>query len=59
MADERRLRLNVTIDIDTEPIHGTIGDGPGPPLRFSGWLELMSAFETVCAKARDSARETS
>ena len=60
MADERRVHVDVAIDLATETIQGTLDDGTGPVVGFTGWLELMSAFDTVRARAQTppSGRET-
>jgi hypothetical protein len=51
MSAEARVSVAVELDVSSEPIHGTLDDGAGAPIAFSGWLELMSGFETVCERA--------
>jgi hypothetical protein len=51
MSAEARVSVAVELDVSSEPIHGTLDDGAGKPIAFSGWLELMSGFETVCERA--------
>jgi hypothetical protein len=51
MSAETRVSVAVELDVSSEPIHGTLDDGAGAPIAFSGWLELMSGFETVCERA--------
>lgn len=51
MADERRLAVEVALVRNGQRIHGTIDDHAGTVVEFAGWLELMSAFDTVCARA--------
>ncbi len=51
MADEQRLVLEVALVRDGHMIRGTVADGAGPAVGFDGWLELMSALDTVCARA--------
>jgi hypothetical protein len=50
LADDR---LHVTVELEPagDPICGTLADGAGPPIAFSGWLELMSGFETIRDRA--------
>jgi hypothetical protein len=55
-ADRRRLHLDVALEVEGEAIRGTVSDGSSPPREFSGWLELMSAFEIARFKAKDEAR---
>lgn len=45
------LRLDVALELDADPIRGTVGDGMGPAREFAGWLELMSAFDGARAQA--------
>ncbi|MEA2193068.1 MAG: hypothetical protein QOI73_3189 [Solirubrobacteraceae bacterium] len=55
MSAQTRVSVAVELDVSSEPIHGTLDDGAGAPIAFSGWLELMSGFETVCERARRAA----
>jgi len=52
--DDPLLHLEVAIERVSEPIHGILDDGVGSAIEFTGWLELMSAFDT----ARDRAPAT-
>ena len=45
MDADRRLHLDVALEVEGEAIRGTVSDGVMAPREFSGWLELMSAFE--------------
>jgi len=58
MAENTQLRLDVTLDLGSDQINGTIIDGDGPQLEFTGWLELMSAFDTVINRASTSKQHT-
>jgi len=58
MAENAQLRLDVTLDLGSDQINGTINDGAGPQLEFTGWLELMSAFDTVISRASSSKQHT-
>ncbi len=45
-------RLQVTIDLElTEPVSGSLAVTGERPASFSGWLELHSALELICACA--------
>ncbi len=45
-------RLQITIDLElTEPVSGSLAVRGEPPASFSGWLELHSALELICACA--------
>lgn len=47
LTDDSRIHLDVAIQPGAGTIRGTIADGADLVLEFTGWLELMSAFETV------------
>jgi hypothetical protein len=51
MADDARVHLDVELERGGDQIRGTVDDGTGRVLEFSGWLELMSAFDTAFARA--------
>ncbi len=51
MTDEQLLHLEVALERGSEPIHGVLSDGVGTTIEFTGWLELMSAFDTARARA--------
>jgi hypothetical protein len=53
MADRTCLHLDVALECRGDTISGTVDDRAGAVVEFSGWLELMSAFDTVCARASD------
>ncbi len=40
-----RIHLRVAVERDHEPIRGTLADSAGTIHDFTGWLELMSAFD--------------
>ncbi len=45
-------RLQITIDLElTAPVSGSVGVCGEPAASFSGWLELHSALELICACA--------
>ena len=54
MAEGTCIRLAVALKCDGDTICGTVDDNAGDVVPFSGWLELMSAFDTVCARAGES-----
>lgn len=51
MTDDQLLHLTVAVEQASEPIHGILNDGVGTTIEFTGWLELMSAFDTARARA--------
>ena len=52
------LHLDVELVLGDGTIRGTVDDGRGPALRFTGWLELMSAFDTLQARASSGGRDS-
>jgi hypothetical protein len=44
-------RIVITLDVETEPIHGFADDGSFPLIEFTGWLELMSAITKLRVRA--------
>ncbi|MGH2919424.1 MAG: hypothetical protein ACRDLS_12640 [Solirubrobacteraceae bacterium] len=57
MADGACLQLDVALECNGDTIRGTVDDHAGTVVEFSGWLELMSAFDTVCARASGVPRD--
>lgn len=58
MPEGPQLHLAVAVEQHGEPIRGTLDDGAGTRIEFTGWLELMSAFDTARARAAGAAPET-
>ena len=48
---DRRLRVGVELELGDDTIRGSLDDGSGSPVAFTGWLELMAAFDSACARA--------
>lgn len=46
--------IRVTVE-RSEPLTGTASAGPGEPIRFEGWLDLLETFSTL---VRDGATPT-
>lgn len=53
MAEDTCVRLEVALRCGGNTISGTVDDHSDQTLQFSGWLELMSALDTVRARACD------
>jgi len=51
MAEGACVRLDVALVRSGDSISGTVDDHAGDVVAFSGWLELMSAFDIVCSRA--------
>lgn len=51
MAEAARVHVDVALELRGDTIRGTVDDSAGPVVEFEGWLELMSALDTVCARA--------
>jgi hypothetical protein len=52
------VSIAVALDIDAEPIHGSVDDGSGAPIEFTGWLELMSVITKLQTRAADDREAT-
>ena len=48
--------MTVELDSALDPLHGSLDDGRGAPIEFTGWLELMSALDTARERAAADAR---
>lgn len=44
---ERSAELNLTIEVDSDPIAGSVTPGAGEPQLFCGWMELVAVIEAV------------
>ena len=44
---ERSAELNLTIEVDSDPIAGSVTPGAGEPQLFCGWMELVAVIEGV------------
>jgi len=51
MAEDTRVHVDVALERSGGTICGSLDDGAGPVVEFSGWLELMSALDTVREQA--------
>jgi hypothetical protein len=40
-------RVQLSIDVDSDPITGSLGEGDAEPRGFCGWIELAEAIEHV------------
>jgi hypothetical protein len=43
----RSAQLRLSIEIDSDPIRGSVAVGSGAPQGFSGWIELVAAIESA------------
>jgi hypothetical protein len=44
--DRQRLRFQLEVERDRNPIEGRLTDEHGHTVAFTGWLELMTVLET-------------
>jgi hypothetical protein len=51
--DACTTRLELSIDVGSDPIQGSVVVGEGAPQQFCGWMELAAAIES--ARGRHSA----
>ncbi|MGA2471816.1 MAG: hypothetical protein ABSG64_14140 [Solirubrobacteraceae bacterium] len=45
--------VSLSIDLGSDPIHGSLHVGQEPPKPFCGWLELAAAIEALRAASPD------
>jgi hypothetical protein len=43
----RSTELHLTIQVDSDPITGSVNGSDGEPQLFCGWMELVAAIEAV------------
>jgi hypothetical protein len=41
----RPAQLQLSIEVDSDPIAGSLSVGPGVPQPFTGWIELVELIE--------------
>jgi hypothetical protein len=46
--------VNLAIDVDSEPISGSISNGSQVERPFTGWIELAAAIEAVRSSGHES-----
>lgn len=49
----RAAQVRLSIEVDSDPISGSLSVDAGSPQQFCGWMELVAALES----ARDAAPE--
>jgi len=49
--------LKLEIDIDSDPISGSVSNGTGDSKAFQGWIELASVIEAARSAAPGAAEE--
>jgi hypothetical protein len=45
--NDRSTELHLTIQIDSDPITGSVSGSDGEPQLFCGWMELVAVIEAV------------
>lgn len=54
----RATQVQLSIEVDSEPISGSLSVGAGAPQQFCGWIELVAALESVRGAASNGAGES-
>lgn len=49
---DRETRLTLRIDLEADPITGSLSAANGATRRFSGWIGLAAALEAIRAEAQ-------
>ena len=47
LVTQRATHLELAVDVGSDPITGSVAVGGGLPVDFCGWIELVSAIESV------------
>jgi hypothetical protein len=50
-VERATTHLELTIEIDSEPISGSVSNGSRNSQRFNGWIELVVAIEAARSSA--------
>lgn len=50
-VERATAHLELAIDLDSDPITGSVGNGPQSAKPFSGWIELVAAIEAARSSA--------
>ena len=54
----RSAQVQLSIDIDSEPIAGSVTMDSGAPQRFTGWIELVATIESARHAGSSGGHET-
>jgi hypothetical protein len=46
-VERATTRLELAIEVDSDPISGLVSNGTRHPERFIGWIELVAAIEAA------------
>lgn len=49
-TQDGEIQLELCIDLAADPIAGSVSLAQGPQRRFSGWIGLVSALESIRAE---------
>ncbi len=47
------MRIELDLEVGSDPIRGRLGHDPDTPREFYGWIELAAALEALMAKGAD------
>ena len=50
------MRIELDLELGSDPIRGTLGHEPDTPREFYGWIELAAALEALMAESGDDPR---
>jgi hypothetical protein len=56
-TDDRETELTLRINLDVDPITGSLSSAHGASRRFSGWIGLAASLEAIRAEARGQRHE--
>ena len=47
------MRIELDLEVGSDPIRGTLGHQPDTPREFYGWIEFAAAIEALMAGSED------
>lgn len=54
----RATQIRLSIEVDSDPIAGSLSVDAGSPQQFCGWMELVAALESARDATPDGAGES-
>ena len=47
------MRIEIDLEVGSDPIRGRVGSDPDLPREFYGWIEFAAALEALMAEPED------
>ena len=49
----QHMRIEIDLEVGSDPIRGRVGSDPDLPREFYGWIEFAAALEALMAESED------